>query len=592
MPCKVEDRLGTKQEQVLPITTLREKWQTVAWDGLLALLCNVPGFGMLLALWLFIKYSVLQVHLIAQDMTKRQWVVQLLAEATVWASLAMRCVRDVQVYHGHLNRVAAAVHAGDEGDAASHEIVKKQLEGTFQTMSFDLFGSAMLIASTLLWRILNFNMIQIQAHVFFHRKRAREKIDKNQKATDIWKHLSQCGLDGFDDLDKEMEEIPQANLKEELWQWMKDVKEKGWEKLWFDIVLILGSSLSMFVGTLMLHFEHVQRHSKGTHKPRMSFSFVTLLFAIAVSTVQATFFWTKIISGVLRRTRQFRAQSNRLLLLAAISTPYLEHTWSKTNLDHLDAMLKAATESSENKESKEVGIKIHKDKKIWQVEVVDKKLELDLTKNVEDISAWWQLRSFLQIDCLDKAAIVEFCSIVVVCLLVNFAVVGLVGYMAEHRIVTIGFVLLLVLSGVLIAIMFMLLQACVTTNAFMEASSERLRVAAQQIMETETEQAVGETRNSEAANALSVPPPVPDSTVSSLEKKAMLLHVIERRASSSNDRQQLFGIPVTSNLRNGWILSLGLAFGTSLWKIVGAYVNRLDVAALVTELVKRWQKTS
>lgn len=579
---KVEDRLG--MEHVSPMSTLREKWQTVAWDGILALLCNVPGFGMLPALWLFIKYSVMQVHLIVEDTGRKNWVSQLLPESIVWANLAMRCVRNVQVYHEHLKRVAAAVYESDS--ANDHQLVKKELDETFKTMSFDLFGSAILVASTLLWRILNFNMIQIRAHVFYHRKRARENM--GEKATRIWQHLSDCHLDGFFDLDEEELDIDRPtvgtsestqrmeNLKNPAW-WKKLLDAVAWlKKNWLDVVLVVGSSLTMLFGTLMLHFEHVERRYQKVSA--LSFSRFSLWLVIGISTFQATLFWKRIVWGVLRRTRHFRVQSNRLLVLAAISTPYLEQTWSKTNLSQLDAMLVEATERSENKENKEnkdnkqIGIKINKDEKVWRVEVV-KELKLDLTKDVGDITAWWELRSFLQVDCLDKAAIVEFCSIVVVCLLVNFAVVGLMGYMAEHRIVTIGFVLLLLLSGVLIAIMFMLLQACVGTNKLMEASSEGVRVASQQILETET----SSVETSETSSTFS------------MEKKVMLLHVIERRVSSSNDRQHLFGIPVTENLRNGWIVSLVLAFGTSSWKVLGTYVSQLDVAETVAKQVRDWQ---
>lgn len=150
----------------------------------------------------------------------------------------------------------------------------------------------------------------------------------------------------------------------------------------------------------------------------------------------------------------------------------------------------------------------------------------------------------------------EFCGIVVVSLLLSFAVVGLVCYMADRRFMTISIMLLLVLSGVLIAIMAMLLQACVRTNKLMEAAEAT---------------------------------PGTSSTFGDLEKKVMLLHVIERRASSSNDRQHLFGIPVTENLRNGWILSLVLAFGTSLWKVIGRHVSQLDVAETVAMEVRHGQ---
>lgn len=300
-----------------------------------------------------------------------------------------------------------------------------------------------------------------------------------------------------------------------------------------------------------------------------SFSRFSLWLVICTSTFQTTFFWSRLVWGVLQHTRKFRAQSNRLLLLAAISTPYLEQTWNNTNLIQLDSMLTEA--AKRNNESKKTGITINKEKKVWEVEVTNEDLKLNLTDNFRDITAWWKLRSFLQTDCLDKAAIVEFCGIVVVSLLFSFAVVGLVCYMADRRFMTIGIMLLLVLSGVLIAIMAMLLQACVRTNKLMEAAAERVRQASQQILDS-----------AEAT-------PGTASTFGDLEKKVMLLHVIERRASSSNDRQHLFGIPVTENLRNGWILSLVLAFGTSLWKVIGRHVSQLDVAETVAMEVRHGQ---
>lgn len=336
----------------------------------------MPGFGIVPVLYLFVKYSLMKVHVFLADTGGIGLKTRLPIESFVWANLAIRCVRDVHVYHEYLRGISAAVHESD--NAHDHQNVRQKLDETFKAMSFDMFASAFLITSTLLWRILHFNMIQIRAHVSFHRKRAIAEMGDVQKAKFIWQYLKDCRMDGFFDLEEEEEEEvnidPFENLDVVAWL----------TKYWLDVALVAGSSLFMLLGTLMLNLERVeQRYQKVSG---FSFSRFSLWLVICTSTFQTTFFWSRLVWGVLQHTRKFRAQSNRLLLLAAISTPYLEQTWNNTNLIQLDSMLREA--AKRNNESKKIGITINKEKKVWEVEVTNEDLKLNLTDNFRDITAW------------------------------------------------------------------------------------------------------------------------------------------------------------------------------------------------------------
>lgn len=90
-------------------------------------------------------------------------------------------------------------------------------------------------------------MIQIRAHVSFHRKRAIAEMGDVQKAKFIWQYLKNCRMDGFFDLEEEEEEEvnidPFENLDVVAWL----------TKYWLDVALVAASSLFMLLGTLMLN---------------------------------------------------------------------------------------------------------------------------------------------------------------------------------------------------------------------------------------------------------------------------------------------------------------------------------------------------
>ena len=60
-----------------------------------------------------------------------------------------------------------------------------------------------------------------------------------------------------------------------------------------------------------------------------------------------------------------------------------------------------------------------------------------------------------------------------------------------------------------------------------------------------------------------------------------LLHAVERKVELFESKQSLFGVTVTANVRNGWMLSLAFVFLNSAWSFVGSHLLGLDSGALV-----------
>ncbi|CAK9039829.1 unnamed protein product [Durusdinium trenchii] len=529
------------EDEVEPVKDIHARWKVVVLDGFLALTCGIPGVAFFSLSYLFVQYSLRSVHRILDQPGMRwwEWLQQLLIESLLWANLAMRCCRDVQVYHGHLLAVAGAVEKN--GNA------KSELSGAFETMAFDLFGSACFLTSTLLWRILLINMLEVRKVVSPHRTRALNDMKARAKMT--WVHFSKICPESFQNLDAQRKYV--ANMET-----IRSPLPGNWNRSYSDVALVRVSSLVMLFGMLGLHLEQ----PKLRQTDWCSITVLPTLWIIGVPTFQATFFWLRITSGVLRLTSEFKDHSNRLLILAALTKPHLPQEWSKANLLALRGMVQEWEEKGNA-----VGIAVNK-----KEPVVKEDLELDLAESMDD---WWSFRTSLQTDCLDKAAIVEFCSIVIAFLIFNFAAVGLLSWIAYHQIRTIGFGMILALSLALIVIMLRLLEACVATNLLLEADAERLRLASQKLLEPKND----EDKTTKEKETMS------------LHNKAMLLHAMERSACAPNDRQQLFGIPVTENMRSGWIISLALAFATSAWNVLKSYLGQLDVYEEIIFQVRKWQ---
>ena len=63
--------------------------------------------------------------------------------------------------------------------------------------------------------------------------------------------------------------------------------------------------------------------------------------------------------------------------------------------------------------------------------------------------------------------------------------------------------------------------------------------------------------------------------------RVALLSSIVAQLEAYENKQSLFGITVTANVRNSWILSLVLVFIHSLWSVVKAQAGRVLKIALI-----------
>ncbi|CAE7711454.1 unnamed protein product [Symbiodinium sp. CCMP2592] len=214
--------------------------------------------------------------------------------------------------------------------------------------------------------------------------------------------------------------------------------------------------------------------------------------------------------------------------------------WTKKNRDRLRKILvENHPEYEKESESKEVS-ELFKD--VWD------QIQLDLQEPV-DVQAWWLMRQYMHIDFNDESASMDFCGIAVVVLMFSFAVAGFLVWInneIDHG--TFGlFLLIFLLNLFLIGIMNFAFTACIQQNLLLERDARVLV---------------------DATLSTLMKPGTDSEAVKKKDEVASLHQAIQRKIELYDDKQRLFGIEVTANLRNSLLLYAVSTASAAVWKFI------------------------
>ncbi|CAE7171522.1 unnamed protein product [Symbiodinium necroappetens] len=187
-----EDTFASKSP-ALSICQIRDRWLWAFGSCLVALSCGTPFLGILTTGYMFWEYSRNQTHRLfwveaKQDLHSAGWLswlrglglkghLQVLTEGILWTSLFHSCLYTIVTYTKRYLRLFAS-------DASNMKVVTQKILAEAEV---GVIVVACTFGSTILWRVLLINAVEIAQNVHQHRKKAEDKLPV--KARKIWKQL-------------------------------------------------------------------------------------------------------------------------------------------------------------------------------------------------------------------------------------------------------------------------------------------------------------------------------------------------------------------------------------------------------------------
>ena len=539
--------LGAELE-VLPMADIRNKWQEVAVDVILAMFCLLPGIGVLSWLWLFRKYCLVRPQPQAEslfELNHRVWLwfvllqTPLLSWYPIW--IQFRALR----------------------------------EGTLDLRSFVgywelyILAEAISLGSSFGWLILSSQRDQIVQSVCVHKEQNKRILMENERAADLFDKLFHCFPRHFNENIYKKASIPLGSLP----GCVLSASTAVMFLLMCAIHLLSGATNFMNLVCAAEKLEHHEQECKesgveleigplGSFSVPTNFGFWVVFF---MRLYLATTTWLSFIRRVLITTSVHMQENCRQLLLFTALTRSEEWKWSEQNRAALLKMVggsfdgETTSDASSSSEGEEDGLKKRLRQTIEDDQVAAKH-ELDLGK-VKDVKAWWLLRQYIQIDFVDEVVVAECCGAIIMILVVAFFLVAVMDWLQNHQI-SCALVLVSVLTSSLLFAMFQLFQACVAINALWERDDHALVDA---IVTSAMRGGQGELKG--------------------------LLESLQLKILHSDARQELFGIQVTANLRNAWVLSLVIWFLSTIWEVAKPLMEEADLESM-QNVFANWTKAA
>lgn len=531
-------------EQPLPIRDIRERWQTVALDAFIAILCAFPGLGIFALMYMWKEYSWKKYHILEKN--RRILFVTVpgrLLEGVIWAQLLLDNISSAITY----SRVYNLVRKEEELFDASVEIL--QVESISNTV---------LLGSVLFVRILLVHAVEVSAHISYHKKEVKKKMESDSKQNHRSKQLLRVLETRFKNLYRPMRETKVVHVDDIILK-----LESGWAN-----VLVHGSTVFVALGYACLQINSwtAVAETSGTNGkvsiggmvnvPKIS---VVQLLSSFVSCYFTVNNWHRLMKCLCSMTQRIENNTKQLLLFTTLTVQTSGELWSSENRHTLDQILQmdAGGKSVGSTQDKLDTSCMSKLEGLWDHPI-------DLLE-LGDIQTWWHLRNYTQVDFEDESAMMNFSSALTFMLLVCFALSGYTDWMIHNSPFSPGLLLACFLVTILALVLFDVLKACININSLLERDVQILVDAA-----------------TEAAA-------LPD------EKKAVqvsvLLRAMERKVESFDNKQEMFGFPITANMRNGWFVSIFVTGVTAAWEIAKPILGAMqleDVEDFVLHPLSNW----
>ncbi|CAE7341413.1 unnamed protein product [Symbiodinium natans] len=554
----------TSSQDRLPLIDIEERWTIVAVDAVCVLAACIPILSIFAVIYLFWQFSGLRPSrrrlLLGSPVGKEALLWFMVMEFTLWPVCFMKSLWEISTYL----KIYARFHL--RGD-------HQQVVETAEAVGADLLFTTCYVCVPLLYRVLRYHMRRVGSSV------AEYKLE----AEGGWQHDGNAGVRAQEILDG------MQNKFEELF--IEDSRDKdaggykGWRRFCSKVtvglkLLVLFSTLIVFFGLAYLQYSlghdmyydlkqgpdlwestgifmsrvmgkhHVdlnqtvaQYESVLTDDERdrvYDFRWYSLfLLPGVVCVVQATFYWFLLAAAFVVATTRVKANTDRLLVFTALTKESKVEMWTKKNRDELMKIVSKHYETQLPSDASEA-FKIFT--AVWDVRPLD-------LQDADDVRAWWLLRKYMHIDFNDESACMDFCGIAVVVLLFCFAVAGFLVWV-DNQIngKTFGlFLLIFLLSNFLIFIMNWAFTACIDQNLLLERDGRVLVDA--------------------TLSTLMRPDSNPEEA-KQRQQVALLHQAIQRKIESYDDKQRLFGVEVTANLRNSLLLYGVTTASASVWKLI------------------------
>ncbi|CAE7942129.1 unnamed protein product [Symbiodinium sp. KB8] len=509
----------------LPIPDIHDKWQKVASDAFMAMWCTIPGASVLATGYMVRHYLIRRWRLIfpkEQTLGKRFRSV-MLWEALAWIILISITVEDaIFVLMNDASLTYQNYHSNSKDLA-------EEARADFAFAPIYIVNNICLLGAFLLLRVLVIQSVEVAADVHIHKVAARQEPKLNnfkhhgmgKRAYELLQRLQDAFPDCY------QREDPPVTIHDVTRNWETtetDLRAMTWSSSILLFVLLTWQQLSVFYGTKVL-WEWPQA-PEWTNKQRI------FLLAVFLRTCFAATSWFHLIRGILCTTACMKGNAYQLLVFTTLTNYSKVDTWSKKDRSSLKSILY----SNHNALG---GLPSDEDLQRCLDEALGTD-RLDLMC-LEDIKAWWDLRRYIQIDFMDESAMMDYCGVLTIILLICFGLAGVMDWIAHADPCSPGLLLILVFAACLSMIMLDVIQVCIDINQILERDSLVLVDAAADAILSKRPDAV---------------------------EVATLLRAVERKVDMFDDRQQVLGVPMTANYRNGWILSILFAALSALWEMI------------------------
>ncbi|CAE7694262.1 unnamed protein product [Symbiodinium sp. CCMP2592] len=511
----------------ITIIDMKQRWVEVTFHVFLAACCLIPVVGLFCSLFLFYKYGL------RKPSGSRPYQGGFLHHSWVWISLFGTPLANLWTFSDYLR------------EGVRHRSL--DLESILGLLQRTLLRDALSLGAGIAMIILECQYEAVTEGL----KRFKQKGQPDSfsdEAGDLPKDGVSNRLDGQDESRQLYDEL--LKRLREKFPTLYEGPEGTDSKLelstatgWTAFAIQIMSSLLTFFLVLMLQIEEsatfylkpcegctIPIKVLGREEPLpTSRSFCVVTFYVVCVT---TYTWYRFLGKVLNMT-YVEMKENRLQLLvftALTRADAFNMLWSSGNLDSLRKILQCEGGEDEQSLRKELAERLRTET-LERLEFGSSGACLDLQKT-HHAEAWWKLRTYIQKDFVDETVVVEIIGVIIFMLMLLFSVVSLLNWLENHS-WSFPLTLLFLLISILFYVLWQVFEECVAINILWESDNRILSVATLKAMRSACR---------------SKDPRV-------MERHASLLRAMQNKVAVFDNRQELFGLAVTRNLRNGWVLT-------------------------------------
>ncbi|CAE7674910.1 unnamed protein product [Symbiodinium sp. CCMP2456] len=590
-----EDNESSSDDEAdkLPLIDIEERWTSVAVDALCVLATCIPLLSFLAVCYLFYNYSAFfkdtRRRLLNSSSPHPKKACLLwfwLLEVLLWLICFLKSMFEVSTY----TKIYARFHVHSEAQGKN-----PMRQAVAEAVGADLLFTTCYVVVPLLQRVMRIHMLRVGHWIEDHKKDSQKDWvgAPGDRANKILGNIKSKFQKLFRE-DGQTKDVGDGclgsggNLSNDIGFYRSD----GFFVPWYSRGLVVVSTLCVCGGLAYLqwtlghnmyrhlqlapdlvesaeiafnglfgghnetdHQEHIRKYRYKQDEGDVEYDlrwYCMFLLPGIVCVVQATFYWFILAATFVVATTNVNLNTDRLLVFTALTKESKLEMWTKKNRDRLrkilvEILVENHPEYVKESDSKEVS-ELFED--VW-----DQK-QLDL-QEPGDVQAWWLMRQYMHIDFNDESASMDFCGIAVVVLMFSFAVAGFLVWInneIDHG--TFGlFLLIFLLNLFLIGIMNDAFTACIQQNLLLERDARVLV---------------------DATLSTLMKPGTDSEAVKKKEEVSSLHQAIQRKIELYDDKQRLFGIEVTANLRNSLLLYAVSTASAAVWKFIADLRGDVD----------------